>query len=142
MRFSHSVAQSAHGSHTGSPEVQPQEPSCNNILGASLVSGGDKQSIYCDISVPVYATVKGRASQIRSIPFSGDSSDDSSDGEEHSQVNNTRVGSNCSSSEDTSVSGGSNSMMKTCSLSPSKNRGWCVCVFLLVNLIVFYRYFI
>ncbi|XP_046382604.1 uncharacterized protein CG43867 isoform X5 [Ischnura elegans] len=38
---------------------------------------------YYDISVPVYATVKGRASQIRSMPFTGDSSDDSSDGEEH-----------------------------------------------------------
>lgn len=122
--------QSAHGSQTGSVDVQPQEPPCNNILGASLVSGGDKQSIYCDISVPVYATVKGRASQIRSMPFSGDSSDDSSDGEEHSQVNNTRAGSNCSSSEDTSVSGGSNSMMKTFSLSPTKNRGRCLTCFL------------
>ncbi|CAH0726880.1 unnamed protein product, partial [Brenthis ino] len=37
---------------------------------------------YQDISVPVYATVKGRASQIRSMPFTGDSSDDSSEGEE------------------------------------------------------------
>ncbi|CAG4997109.1 unnamed protein product [Parnassius apollo] len=37
---------------------------------------------YQDLSVPVYATVKGRASQIRSMPFTGDSSDDSSDGEE------------------------------------------------------------
>ncbi|XP_047028564.1 uncharacterized protein CG43867 isoform X4 [Helicoverpa zea] len=37
---------------------------------------------YQDISVPVYATVKGRASQIRSMPFTGDSSDDSSDGED------------------------------------------------------------
>ncbi|KAL5277076.1 PLEKHH2 family protein [Megaselia abdita] len=35
------------------------------------------------INIPVYATVKGRASQIRSMPFSGDSSDDSSDGEMH-----------------------------------------------------------
>lgn len=110
---------SAHPSHAGSVEVHPLEPACS-VLGASLVSGHtDKQSIYCDISVPVYATVKGRASQIRSIPFTGDSSDDSSDGEEHSQANNTRG----SSSEDTSVSGGSNSMLKTCSLSPTKNRG-------------------
>ncbi|XP_063625085.1 uncharacterized protein CG43867 [Cydia splendana] len=37
---------------------------------------------YQNISVPVYATVKGRASQIRSMPFTGDSSDDSSDGED------------------------------------------------------------
>ncbi|XP_032788772.1 pleckstrin homology domain-containing family H member 2 isoform X2 [Daphnia magna] len=40
---------------------------------------------YHDISIPVYATVKGRASQIRSVPFSGDSSD-SSDGEDHADV--------------------------------------------------------
>ena len=39
---------------------------------------------YQDISIPVYATVKGRASQIRSVPFSGDSSD-SSDGEDHAE---------------------------------------------------------
>ncbi|CAG9123195.1 unnamed protein product [Plutella xylostella] len=37
---------------------------------------------YQDMSVPVYATVKGRASQIRSMPFTGESSDDSSDGED------------------------------------------------------------
>ncbi|XP_065563774.1 uncharacterized protein CG43867-like [Artemia franciscana] len=40
---------------------------------------------YKDINVPVYATVKGRASQIRSMPFTGDSSD-SSDGEEHPEL--------------------------------------------------------
>ncbi|XP_033611575.1 uncharacterized protein CG43867 isoform X4 [Cryptotermes secundus] len=44
-------------------------------------SGSCSAQGYCDISVPVYATVKGRASQIRSMPFTGDSSDDSSDGE-------------------------------------------------------------
>ncbi|VVC98192.1 unnamed protein product [Leptidea sinapis] len=65
----------------------------NNSRGGS--STGDKLSppaacprqmhestSYQDISVPVYATVKGRASQIRSMPFTGDSSDDSSDGED------------------------------------------------------------
>ena len=35
--------------------------------------------LYCNINVPVYATVKGRASQIRSVPFTGDSSDDEDD---------------------------------------------------------------
>lgn len=48
---------------------------------------GPEQAGYQDIPVPVYATVKGRASQIRSMPFTGDSSDDSSDGE----GNNTPV---------------------------------------------------
>jgi hypothetical protein len=33
-----------------------------------------------DVSVPVYTSIKGRASQIRSMPFTGDSSDSESDG--------------------------------------------------------------
>eukprot|EP00092_Neocalanus_flemingeri_P001971 GFUD01002103.1.p1 GENE.GFUD01002103.1~~GFUD01002103.1.p1 ORF type:complete len:1505 (+),score=292.95 GFUD01002103.1:136-4515(+) len=49
----------------------------NNLPHGQLASGG----YGTDINVPVYATVKGRASQIRSMPFTGDSSD-SSDGEE------------------------------------------------------------
>jgi len=49
----------------------------NNLLHGQLAGGYGT-----DINVPVYATVKGRASQIRSMPFTGDSSDDSSDGEE------------------------------------------------------------
>ncbi|XP_059480674.1 uncharacterized protein CG43867 isoform X5 [Neocloeon triangulifer] len=57
-----------------------------------------------DISVPVYATVKGRASQIRSMPFTGDSSD-SSDGEDGhntaSQENTLRGVSRTSSGGDT-----------------------------------------
>uniref|UniRef100_A0A0K8SBX6 Pleckstrin y domain-containing family H member 1 n=4 Tax=Lygus hesperus TaxID=30085 RepID=A0A0K8SBX6_LYGHE len=82
---------------------------------------------YCDISVPVYATVKGRASQIRSMPFTGDSSDDSSDGEgEHTNAMNlsTTRGTNSSSDNtDTSLSSSSPSkshIQTTSSFSPAK----------------------
>lgn len=57
------------------------------MTGTTPSDIGPEQAGYQDISVPVYATVKGRASQIRSMPFTGDSSDDSSDGE----GNNTAV---------------------------------------------------
>ncbi|XP_039294127.1 uncharacterized protein CG43867-like [Nilaparvata lugens] len=62
---------------------------------------------YCDISVPVYATVKGRASQIRSMPFTEDSSDDSSDGEaEHTSnaMNHSGTRATNSSSDNTDTS--------------------------------------
>ncbi|XP_021924200.1 uncharacterized protein CG43867 isoform X3 [Zootermopsis nevadensis] len=62
------------GAHTGTADTAN-----NNSL--KQPSGSGSAQGYCDISVPVYATVKGRASQIRSMPFTGDSSDDSSDGE-------------------------------------------------------------
>lgn len=67
---------------------------------------------YCDINVPVYATVKGRASQIRSMPF-GESTDESSDGEEHGV--NTYVTSthNSSSTENSSASGPATSPSKS-----------------------------
>ena len=80
---------------------------------------------YCDISVPVYATVKGRASQIRSMPF-GDSSDDSSDGEDHQNQHsetNTRITNSSSDNTDTSMgtaSSPSKSVKTTSSLSPAK----------------------
>ncbi|KAJ8688186.1 hypothetical protein QAD02_023981 [Eretmocerus hayati] len=79
---------------------------------------------YCDISVPVYATVKGRASQIRSMPF-GDSSDDSSDGEEHQNQTetNTRITNSSSENTDTSLgsaSSPSKSLKTGSSLSPAK----------------------
>lgn len=57
------------------------------LTGTTPSDLGTEQAGYQDIPVPVYATVKGRASQIRSMPFTGDSSDDSSDGE----GNNTTV---------------------------------------------------
>uniref|UniRef100_A0A336LP84 CSON015304 protein n=1 Tax=Culicoides sonorensis TaxID=179676 RepID=A0A336LP84_CULSO len=60
---------------------------------------------YCDINVPVYATVKGRASQIRSLPF-GDSSDESSDGEENNVNTYATSTHNSSSTENSSASAG------------------------------------
>ncbi|KAL0266885.1 UNVERIFIED_CONTAM: hypothetical protein PYX00_009315 [Menopon gallinae] len=129
----HKLHSSQQNSSTGT-DIHSTECMNNNVLGASLISTGDKHTApgpgamgYCDINVPVYATVKGRASQIRSVPFTGDSSDDSSDGEEcpnHSHASQSQPATRAtSSSEDTSISGGSNSSpLKTCSLLPSKNR--------------------
>lgn len=86
---------------------------------------------YVDINIPVYATVKGRASQIRSIPFSGDSSDDSSDAEEnaaslpcHTQFNNNSHNSTCTDNTETSISGSSpsKSLKTSSSLSPAKHQ--------------------
>ncbi|XP_050441281.1 uncharacterized protein CG43867 isoform X2 [Adelges cooleyi] len=108
------------------------EPNVNQTRGVN--SQG-----YCNISVPVYATVKGRASQIRSSPFSGDSSDDSSDGEgEHINTQNTHsmatriTNSSSTDNTDTSLSSSSPSkshktastfspLKQTSSGSPSKN---------------------
>lgn len=96
---------------------------------------------YCDIPVPVYATVKGvcrisilfqftlityillflllffsqRASQIRTMPFS-DSSDDSSDGEDHVAMATSTINSHNSSSTDNTESNTSGSAS-----SPSKS---------------------
>uniref|UniRef100_T1J612 PH domain-containing protein n=1 Tax=Strigamia maritima TaxID=126957 RepID=T1J612_STRMM len=69
---------------------------------------------YCEISVPVYATVKGRASQIRSFPFTGDSSD-SSDNED------VRVTMTTNSSHTTS--GETESSLSTSSPSKSLKTG-------------------
>ncbi|XP_036232866.2 uncharacterized protein CG43867 isoform X8 [Bactrocera oleae] len=83
---------------------------------------------FCDISVPVYATVKGRASQIRSMPFTGDSSDDSSDGEDNA-VMLTHNSHNSSSTDNTetstsgSASSPSKSLKTSSSLSPAKRSG-------------------
>ncbi|XP_055545921.1 uncharacterized protein CG43867 isoform X5 [Wyeomyia smithii] len=95
---------------------------------SQTVSGG-----YCDISVPVYATVKGRASQIRSMPFTGDSSDDSSDGEEHGAImtcaTSTHNSHNSTSTDNTetstsgSASSPSKSLKTSSSLSPAKRSG-------------------
>lgn len=66
----------------------------------------------------------GRASQIRSMPF-GDSSDDSSDGEEHPNQTetNTRITNSSSDNTDSSLGSGSSpskSIKTTSSLSPAK----------------------
>ncbi|XP_070500154.1 uncharacterized protein CG43867 isoform X4 [Chironomus tepperi] len=84
---------------------------------------------YVDINIPVYATVKGRASQIRSVPFSGESSDDSSDAEENmasipcTQFNNSHH-STCTDNTETSMSGSSpsKSLKTSSSLSPAKHQ--------------------
>lgn len=137
-------------------ETQEQENGLVNSMGitsrSQTASGG-----YCDISVPVYATVKGvcsarkedlnvfalhriyicfylqRASQIRSMPFTGDSSDDSSDGEEHAVMMNcvtsTHNSHNSSSTDNTetstsgSASSPSKSLKTSSSLSPAKRSG-------------------
>jgi len=71
-----------------------------------------------------YIVFLGRASQIRSMPF-GDSSDDSSDGEEHPNQTetNTRITNSSSDNTDSSLGSGSSpskSIKTTSSLSPAK----------------------
>ncbi|XP_067636233.1 uncharacterized protein CG43867 isoform X3 [Eurosta solidaginis] len=103
----------------GATPGRPQLPTRQQ----QTASGG-----FCDISVPVYATVKGRASQIRSMPFTGDSSDDSSDGEDHA-VMLTHNSHNSSSTDNTetstsgSASSPSKSLKTSSSLSPAKRSG-------------------
>lgn len=110
-------------------DSQDQDISSNNMDSLPRTQQGAVIGGYCDINVPVYATVKGRASQIRSIPFSGDSSDDSSDAEEHvasipcTQFNNSH-NSTCTDNTETSISGSSpsKSLKTSSSLSPARNQ--------------------
>ncbi|XP_067143938.1 uncharacterized protein CG43867-like isoform X2 [Centruroides vittatus] len=85
-------------------------------------------NIFPDLNIPVYATVKGRASQIRSMPFTGDSSD-SSDNED-TRVTVTTTSSQTTSGEtESSLSTGSPSKSgKTTgsSLSPSPAKQNCI----------------
>jgi len=74
--------------------------------------------------IAVFLYFLGRASQIRSMPF-GDSSDDSSDGEEHPNQTetNTRITNSSSDNTDSSLGSGSSpskSIKTTSSLSPAK----------------------
>ncbi|XP_043480964.1 uncharacterized protein CG43867 isoform X3 [Leptopilina heterotoma] len=114
----------------GPPTNEESAPSTTNTnsskysqaMGHNLAAHNSQG--YCDISVPVYATVKGRASQIRSIPF-GDSSDDSSDGEDHPNQleSNTRITNSSSDNTDSSLASSSSpskSVKTTSSLSPAK----------------------
>ncbi|KAJ1528437.1 hypothetical protein ONE63_006849 [Megalurothrips usitatus] len=117
--------------------------SCSHPNSTDSTNNNSKiPSGYCDISVPVYATVKGRASQIRSMPFTGDSSDDSSDGEGehhlmmqssggggggglHAVGHELRATNSSSENTESSLSGGSGSspsksLKTTSSLSPAK----------------------
>uniref|UniRef100_A0A1A9VRA7 PH domain-containing protein n=1 Tax=Glossina austeni TaxID=7395 RepID=A0A1A9VRA7_GLOAU len=108
------------GSNNGAATATPN----NTITRQQQTASGG----FCDISVPVYATVKGRASQIRSMPFTGDSSDDSSDGEDHA-VMLTHNSHNSSSTDNTetstsgSASSPSKSLKTSSSLSPAKRSG-------------------
>lgn len=110
-------------------DSQDQDLSSTNMDSLPRAQQGAVIGGYCDINVPVYATVKGRASQIRSIPFSGDSSDDSSDAEEHvatvpcTQFNNSH-NSTCTENTETSISGSSpsKSLKTSSSLSPAKHQ--------------------
>jgi pleckstrin homology domain-containing family H len=134
------IYQVANDGLAGDEESQGDQESTG--MGSSLGGGGGtlrSQTVsagYCDISVPVYATVKGRASQIRSMPFTGESSDDSSDGEDHavmlpvtSNNTNTHNSHNSSSTDNTetstsgSASSPSKSVKTTSSLSPAKRSG-------------------
>lgn len=91
------------------------DTSLHSTDSASKQEPRSQVTSYCDINVPVYATVKGRASQIRNTPF-GDpndpySTDDSSDGDEH--ITSTHNSSSTENSEN-SASGPATS--------PSKNQ--------------------
>ncbi|XP_057660411.1 uncharacterized protein CG43867 isoform X4 [Diorhabda carinulata] len=83
---------------------------------------GPEQAGYQDIPVPVYATVKGRASQIRSMPFTGDSSDDSSDGEGNNTTAVDGTNTHSRSSGDTSGSSPGKRTASSSSGSPSKSK--------------------
>ncbi|XP_033168386.1 uncharacterized protein CG43867 isoform X7 [Drosophila mauritiana] len=117
-----------HGSGTGTGDGHG---TLGSTPGTPLPPSRQQQTAsggFCDISVPVYATVKGRASQIRSMPFTGDSSDDSSDGEDHA-VMLTHHSHNSSSTDNTetstsgSASSPSKSLKTSSSLSPAKRSG-------------------
>lgn len=133
------------GENSNRETANPLDDSSDGNRAQRTASGG-----YCDINVPVYATVKGvssietlhievfthigsfhfqRASQIRTMPFS-DSSDDSSDGEDHvglatctaSTINshNSSSTDNTESNTSGSASSPSKSAKTTSSLSPAK----------------------
>ncbi|XP_076358962.1 uncharacterized protein CG43867-like [Tachypleus tridentatus] len=73
------IADSGINMSTGSVLLSASTGSTNNVgkcSGEQSLSSG-----FTDLNIPVYATVKGRASQIRTIPFSEESSD-SSDNED------------------------------------------------------------
>ncbi|XP_055926496.1 uncharacterized protein CG43867-like isoform X1 [Argiope bruennichi] len=59
----------------------PANDSSNNNQSKTSNDVNSSNNTFTELNIPVYATVKGRASQIRSVPFTGDSSD-SSDNED------------------------------------------------------------
>ncbi|XP_018336737.1 uncharacterized protein CG43867 isoform X2 [Agrilus planipennis] len=92
------------------------------LTGTTPSDMGPEQAGYQDIPVPVYATVKGRASQIRSMPFTGDSSDDSSDGEGNNTAATEAMNTHSRSSGDTSGSSPGKRTASSSSGSPSKSK--------------------
>ncbi|KAG5682451.1 hypothetical protein PVAND_011802 [Polypedilum vanderplanki] len=109
-------------------DSQEQDLSSTNVDSLPRVQA-TLSGCYGDINIPVYATVKGRASQIRSIPFSGESSDDdSSDGADENvnvasipctQFNNSH---NSTCTDNTESSSPSKSLKTSSSLSPAKHQ--------------------
>ena len=92
------------------------------LTGTTPSDIGPEQAGYQDIPVPVYATVKGRASQIRSMPFTGDSSDDSSGGEGNNTTAVDGTNTHSRSSGDTSGSSPGKRTASSSSGSPSKSK--------------------
>ncbi|XP_076257246.1 uncharacterized protein CG43867 isoform X9 [Rhynchophorus ferrugineus] len=92
------------------------------LTGTTPSDIGPEQAGYQDIPVPVYATVKGRASQIRSMPFTGDSSDDSSDGEGNNTQAVDGTNTHSRSSGETSGSSPGKRTGSSSSGSPSKSK--------------------
>ncbi|XP_066150392.1 uncharacterized protein CG43867 isoform X4 [Euwallacea fornicatus] len=92
------------------------------LTGTTPSDIGPEQAGYQDIPVPVYATVKGRASQIRSMPFTGDSSDDSSDGEGNNTQAVDGTNTHSRSSGETSASSPGKRTGSSSSGSPSKSK--------------------
>uniref|UniRef100_A0A1Y1LP69 PH domain-containing protein n=1 Tax=Photinus pyralis TaxID=7054 RepID=A0A1Y1LP69_PHOPY len=92
------------------------------LTGTTPSDVGPEQAGYQDIPVPVYATVKGRASQIRSMPFTGDSSDDSSDGEGNNTAAIDGTNTHSRSSGDTTGSSPGKRTASSSSGSPSKSK--------------------
>lgn len=100
--------------NTYPPTKTPQAKSNKSSID-SYVNGS-----FTDMSIPVYAMVKGRASQIRSVPFTGESTD-SSDNED------TRITSTHTTSGETesSASTGSPGRCGKGSLNPSPAKHSC-----------------
>ncbi|XP_069939219.1 uncharacterized protein CG43867 [Cherax quadricarinatus] len=107
-------------------QVAQEGLSCSGVVAPSSEAASRLRSSglgsYPEIHVPVYAAVKGRASQIRSVPFTGDSSD-SSDGEDHCGGSDSRGLSSHTPSSSAESSSSSPSKSKTSSLSPAKLSG-------------------
>ncbi|XP_035206715.1 uncharacterized protein CG43867-like isoform X2 [Stegodyphus dumicola] len=89
------VAVNGINSSTEVPQVPANDSSNNNQCKNLSWDQDCTNAAFTELNIPVYATVKGRASQIRPVPFTGDSSD-SSDNEE------TRVTMTTTSSQTTS----------------------------------------